>query len=62
MDLVLLWLWYKLADAAQIQPPAWEIPYATGTALKREEKKKRRERDPKYANHKKELINLNVII
>ena len=31
----LMWLWRRLADAAQIQPLAWELPYATGTALKK---------------------------
>ena len=33
-DLVLLWLWCKLAAAALIKPLAWEPPYATGVALK----------------------------
>ena len=35
-DLVLLWLWYKLAAAAPIQPLAWELPCAAGAALKRQ--------------------------
>ena len=37
-DLMLLWLWlhsYWLAAVAPIQPLAWELPYATGAALKR---------------------------
>ena len=34
-DLVLLWLWYRLAAAALIQPGAWELPYAVGAALKK---------------------------
>ena len=34
-DTVLLWLWYRLAAAALIWPLAWELPYATGAALKR---------------------------
>ena len=29
-----LWLWYRLAAAALIHPLAWELPYATGAALK----------------------------
>ena len=33
-DPLLLWLWHRLAAAAQIQPLAWEPPYATGMALK----------------------------
>ena len=45
-DLVLLWLWWRPAATAPIQPLAWETPYATGTALKerkKERKKKRKE-------------------
>ena len=30
----MLWLWYRLAAAAPIQLLAWELPYATGVALK----------------------------
>ena len=37
---MLLWLWYRLAAAAPIQPLAQELPYAAGTAMKRKEKKK----------------------
>ena len=33
-DLALLWLWRRLAAAAPIQPLAWDLPYATGVALK----------------------------
>ena len=32
----LLWLWLRLAAAAQIQSLAWELPYATGVAKKKE--------------------------
>ena len=39
MDLALLWLWCKPAAAAPIQPLAWELPYATGVALKKKKKK-----------------------
>ena len=39
-DLVLLWLWCRLAAVAPIRPLAWETPYAAGTALKRQKKKK----------------------
>ena len=38
-DLVLLWLWYRLAVVAPIQPLAWELPYAAGVALKRQKTK-----------------------
>ena len=37
-DLVLLWL----AAVAPIRPLAWEPPYATGTALKRKKRKKKK--------------------
>ena len=39
MDLVLLWLWCRLAAEALIWPLAWEPPYATGAARKRKKKK-----------------------
>ena len=31
LDLVLMWLWYRLAAAALIGPLAWEIPYVAGS-------------------------------
>ena len=34
-DMVLLWLWYRPADAALIGPLAWEPPYVLGVALKK---------------------------
>ena len=40
-DPALLWLWWRLAAVAPIQPIAWELPYATGAALKKEKKKKK---------------------
>ena len=36
IDLVLLWLWYRLEPAAPIGPLAWKLPYAVGLALKRQ--------------------------
>ena len=41
-DLVLLWLWRRLAATAPIRPLAWEPPYAAGTALKKTKKKKKK--------------------
>ena len=41
LDLVLLWLWCRLAAVAPIGPLAWEPPYAAGVALKKQKKKKR---------------------
>ena len=35
-DPVLLWLWCRSAATALIPPLAWEAPYATGVALKRQ--------------------------
>ena len=35
LDLVLLWLWRKPAAIAPIQTLDWELPYATGAALKK---------------------------
>ena len=34
-------LWYRLAAAALIRPTAWELPNATGSALKKKKKKKK---------------------
>ena len=41
LDSVLLWLWCRPASVALIQPLAWELPYATGVALKRKNKNKK---------------------
>ena len=40
-DLALLWLWCKQEATALIQSLAWEPPYATGAALKKDKKKKK---------------------
>ena len=37
--LALLWLWYRLAETALIQPLAWELPYSLIVGLKRPKKK-----------------------
>ena len=39
-ELVLLWLW--LAATAPIRPLAWEPPYATGVALKKDKGQKKK--------------------
>ena len=41
LDLALLWLWCRLAATAPIRMLAWELPYATGSALKGKKKKKK---------------------
>ena len=45
LDLALLWLCHRLAAAAPIQPLAQDLPYATGAALNRRKKKKKRIRE-----------------
>ena len=45
LDLVLLWLWHRL-----IQPPARELPYAVGTALKGKKKKKKKKKEGNKLN------------
>ena len=41
-DLPLLWLWCRPAAAAPIETLAWELPCATGAALKRKNKTKQK--------------------
>ena len=53
-DPALLWLWQRPAAAAPNRPLAWELPYATGVALKDKKKKKTKNQKPK--NREKELI------
>ena len=45
-DLVLLWLWSRPAAVAPIGPLAWEPPYATGAALKRQKQKQKTPQKP----------------
>ena len=40
--LLLLWLWRRLTAAALMGPLAWELPYATDMALKRQKKKEKK--------------------
>ena len=49
-DLVLLWLWCRLAATAVIRPLPWEPPYAMGVALKGQKDKK------------KKNVSLNILI
>ena len=50
-DLMLLWLWCRLAAIALIGPLAWEPPYAVGSALK--SKKKKKKKTKKYVGKSK---------
>ena len=43
LDPTLLWLWRRLVAAAPIQSLAWELPCASGAALKSQKKEKERE-------------------
>ena len=40
LDPALLWLWFRPAATALIQPLAWEPPYVTGVALKNKRQRK----------------------
>ena len=41
-DLRLLWLWHRPAALAPFQPLAWEPPYASSVALKRQKNLKKK--------------------
>ena len=55
LDPKLLWLWCMPVAAALIGPIAWEPPYATGAALKRQkiqkEKKEKKKKEVKGPMH-----------
>jgi len=38
----LLWLWYRPEAIAPIRPLAWDPPYATGAALEKTKRKKKK--------------------
>ena len=42
LDPALLWLWCRPGTVALIPPLAWELPCATGAALKKKTKKNQR--------------------
>ena len=46
-NLALLWPWHRLGATALIALLAWEPPYATGAALKRQKKKKKKKKTKK---------------
>ena len=56
-DLVLLWLWCRLAVVALIRPLNWEPPYAVSAALKRP-KKKERERERRKVERSSGFVNI----
>ena len=50
-DVALVWLWRRSAAAAPIRPLAWEPPYATGAALKKQINKRGLKLDPSSEIH-----------
>ena len=58
-DLVLLWLWRRPVATALIQPLAWEPPYASDLALKRQ---KQTNKNKKSKTEKKQNGNSKYII
>ena len=60
-NLLLLWLWHRLATAAPFQPLAWELPYATCAALKRKRKKKVCNKIISFANRRQSLFCMKFI-
>ena len=56
---VLLWPWCRLEAVAPIRPLDWELPYAAGMALKRQNKNKnriRKESEEKMQSYNRENI------
>ena len=54
-DPVLLWLWYRPAAAAPIQPLAWKFPYATSAAIKKKNQTNQTNKHIGWINHKARL-------
>ena len=60
LELVLLWLWYRLAVAALIQPLAWELPYAAGVPIKRKKEEKRKGKGKRKEKKRKKKMSFSV--
>ena len=58
---VLLWLWCRLAAAAPIRPLAWELPYATGAALKSKKYNKKRKLKTYAQKHLQRNVHENFL-
>ena len=58
MGPALLWLWSKNTATVPSQPLAWELPYATGVALKRQKKNRHGvgEREAKTKGGREEAV------
>ena len=57
-DLALLWLWHRPVATALIRPPAWELPYAMGMALKRQNKQTKKKIFINYTSQILETLSL----
>ena len=57
----MVWLWHGLAAAALIGPLAWELPYAVGTALKRQKNKTKQNTD-KWVNTNSIFLLCNITL
>ena len=61
-DPALAWLWCRLAAAALIQPLAWELPYASGAAIKRKTKTKKQTRAKEKKSFKGMYTYLEIVV
>ena len=48
------WLWQRLQTVGPLGPLAWELPYATGSGLKRKSEKEKRKEGKKKERRKEE--------
>ena len=65
LDPVLLWLWCRPAAVAPIQPLAWELPHASGVALKRQKtkkKKKKKKRCWRFITGPEDMVERSIYI
>ena len=61
-DFTLLWLWCRPVATAQIQPLAWELPYAESPGLKRQKKKKKSPWPDVSMNKFYQILNKQIIM
>ena len=56
----MLWLWWRPAAVAPIQPLAWEPPYAAGVAIKSKKKRKEKRKTKTEENMEYSYNGFNV--
>ena len=56
-DLVLLWLWRRLAATAPIGPLAWEPPHDAGVALEKAKKTKQNKKKRRGSSLRGSVVN-----